>query len=190
MDDFDLDGLVSSYEAFNYAFRGYCLKNFRALGLRADFVPNALKLVHQRWQVDCEEWQTEVVEKSPKISYLKTFSLLLHNLCRTPFLESLDNHEYSDLRDEIQIDETIRELSRRELIDGREAVLALDFCFLTLDWIEINRTDRKISYVMPLTEDMRRDLLVYLISGETERKAIYLILKALFLRNTDGGSNN
>jgi hypothetical protein len=81
-----------------------------------------------------------------------------------------------------------REENKKDLIDAREAVLALDFCFLILDAIERSRTDKIGQYVMPLTLDMRHDLLVYLISGERERQAIFLVLKALLLRR--GGSAN
>lgn len=188
MNNKTIDEWLRDYEAFNYAFRHYCFQQFQAFGVKADFVPDALKGIHRQWAEDCQEWQASQVEASEKLSYLKIIALLLHNLCHVPFLGTLSDHEYSkkDFTYAGPRSEFVE--NRRDLIDGREIILAFDYCFLVLDWIERNRTDKVGDYVVRLTSDMRHDFLSYLLSGDRERKAIYLILKALFLR--DGGATN
>jgi hypothetical protein len=79
--------------------------------------------------------------------------------------------------------------ARLDLVDAREALLALDFVLLVINWFEHNRTDRSEPYRQPLTEDMRHDMLSYLINDETSPKSLYLILKAMHLRHGSGSAN-
>ncbi len=186
-----IDLWLEDYDEFNQDFRRNCFKLFQAFGLSADFIPNALKGVHQQWVDDHRDWMANQVDKSERLSHLKIISLLLYNLCKIPFLGNMKNHDYSASQEFFaKATGESYEKNRRDIIDGREIVISFDFCFMFLDAIERNRRDRDDQYVMPLTEDMRHDFIVYLTSKEPEREAVYLIFKALFLRKMNKGSHN
>jgi hypothetical protein len=72
--------------------------------------------------------------------------------------------------------------ARKDLIAAREVVLALDFCLAVISWYESNRIDRSEVFVFRLTPELRHDILSYLVSRQTDPKAIYLFLEALFVR--------
>ncbi|MFC3207209.1 hypothetical protein [Aquamicrobium soli] len=191
IDERKLDEWLNSYEEFNYAFRAFCFAHFRVHNVHADFVPNVIRQVHEQWVSDNNQWLTEEAdEATTTLSHVKILSLLLYNLSSESFLGNLYNHDY-DEEEKYTFKGTDQQKyeARRDLIDGRESVLAMDFCIMIIDWFERNRIDRFEPYRQRLTKDMRHDLLNYLLSGACERKALYLILKALYLRSGGGHAN-
>jgi len=182
----------SDYDEFNYAFRKYCFLQFRAYGVKAEFVPNVTKEIHTGWVDSCQRWLTkETDDTTQKLSYLKRASLLLNSMVSLQFLGNFAEHEYDEeAKVEFRGPTDLYTSSRQDLIDARDIVLALDFVLNIIHYFEENRIDRAEPFRLRLTVDMRHDLIGYLISGKTDEKAIYLILKALYLRHSAGGSAN
>lgn len=186
-----LDEWLADYEAFNYAFREFCFANFRVHEIRADFVPNVTRQIHEQWVLDNQNWLDEESDtETTHLSHVKILSLLLYNLNSEPFLGNIFEHEYDEIpKYEFKGTGEQKAAAKKDLIDGRESVLAMDFCVMIIDWFERNRTDRSIPYRQPMTIDMRHDLLNYLLVGGADRKGLYLILKAIYLRPSGGGGS-
>jgi len=182
----------ADYDEFNYAFRKYCFLQFRAYAIHADFVPNVTRQIHTMWLESCQRWlNKETDAHTHKLSYLKRASLLLNALVSLQFLGNVIEHEYNeDVKVVFHGPPELYASSRQDLIDAREIVLALDFVLNIIHYFEQNRIDRAEEFRPRLTVDMRHDLIGYLLSGNTEEKAVYLILKALYLRHSTGGSAN
>lgn len=188
---FTLDEWLNDYDSFNYAFRGFCIMHFKVHSLHADFVPNVTRQIHEQWVADVNRWLSdETDEKTVTLSHLKVLSILLYNLNIESCIGNMYDHEYQE--DDVYIfagtDEQKHD-ARRDLIDGRHASLSLDFCIMAVDWFERNRDDCTIPFKQPLTADMRHDLINYLVGGNVDLKALYLILKALYLRHGNGSAN-
>ncbi|KEQ07024.1 hypothetical protein [Pseudorhizobium pelagicum] len=186
------DAWQADYDEFNYAFRNYCFLQFRAYSIHADFVPNVTRQIHAMWIESCQRWlNKETDAHTRKLSYLKRASLLLHALVSLQFIGNVGEHEYNEEEKVIfRGPPEAYASSRQDLIDAREIVLALDFVLNIIHYFELNRIDRAEEFRPRLTVDMRHDLIGYLLSGRAEEKAIYLILKALYLRHSSGGSAN
>lgn len=182
----------ADYSEFNYAFRHYCFLQFRAYGIHAEFVPNVTRQIHDMWVESCHRWLTnETDEKTHKLSYLKRASLLLNALVSLQFLGNFVDHEYQEeAKVTVKGSKELYSSSRQDLIDAREVVLSLDFVLNIIHYFEENRIDRAEEFRPRLTVDMRHDLISYLLSGKTDEKAIYLILKGIYLRHSVGGSAN
>lgn len=182
----------TDFEEFNLSFRRYCFLQFRAYELRADFVPNVMQQIHSQWVAECDRWlDDETHPDTTKLSYLKRAALLLHNLVSIQFLGNMVDHEYDeDPKVYFRGTDEQRRSGRLDIIDAREAMISLDFVLLIIHYFESNRNDRVEAFKMPLTIDMRHDLISYLLSGTVDNKALYLILKALYLRHSSGGKAN
>jgi len=74
--------------------------------------------------------------------------------------------------------------ARDDLVAARDVVLAFDFCLAVICWYEENRIDRKELFVLRLKLELRHDILSYLVSRQTDPKAVYLILESLFIRTS------
>ncbi|SUB02940.1 Uncharacterised protein [Pannonibacter phragmitetus] len=190
--DKTLDIWMADFDSFNYEFRRFCLTQFRIHGIEVNFVPNVLKQIHDQWIADHQSWlENETDDQTKQLSHVKICALLLANLVSEPFLGNFYPHTYTDAPDHrFNGNAKQKEKAKRDLIDGREISLSLDFVILVIDWHERYRTDREQEYKQPLTEDMRHDLINYLIGNSSEKKAIYLILKALYLRPNGNGKSN
>lgn len=187
-----LDTWLNDYESFNYAFREFCNAHFRIHNLHAEFIPNVTRQIHKQWCEDHALWLAQEAHENTKyLSHVKICALLLANLIAEPFLGNFFDHDYneepiyhfrgtSDQKDK----------AKRDLVDGREVSLSLDFVIIIVDWHERYRVDRNSPFVQPLTEDMRHDLMNLLIGGVVDKKSLYLILKALYLRPNGGGKAN
>jgi hypothetical protein len=184
---------LSDFDSFNYEFRRFCFQIGQAFGLDLQFDGNTLRLVHQKWHDDCENWRTQHFPGEPAaaLSHIKVSALLLHHLSAAPFFSAVYDHEYtSDLNytfcgSPAQYDE-----ARSELIAAREAILSFDFCLAIICWYEERRIDREQAYTFRMTRDLRHDMISYLVSRKTDPKALYLILKALFIRFPKRGVAN
>lgn len=182
----------SDYGEFNRAFRFHCFMQFRVFGVHADFVPTITQQIHEQWNTECNRWLAEETSDSTdKLSYLKRASLLLHSLISLTFLGNMKAYEYKETP-LVTFRGTNDQFTsaKRDLIDGREIILSLDFVLNIIHYFESNRVDRVEDFRIPLTEDMRHDLINYLFSDSVDNKALYLILKALYLRSPSGGSAN
>ncbi|MQX37929.1 hypothetical protein [Roseospira navarrensis] len=180
------------FDDFNYGFRSYCFQQFRVYSIHVDFVPGALQQIHRRWVERCEVWlNQETHPTTKKLSHIKRAALLLHALTSIQFLGNFQEHEY-DEEQKYDFRGTADQFnqSKQDLIDAREAVLALDFVLNIIHYFESNRIDREEPFSVRLTMDMRHDILSYILSGEPQEKALYLILKALYLRHTRAGAAN
>ncbi|WP_439572771.1 hypothetical protein [Phreatobacter sp.] len=191
-DEDSLDAWLGDYEEFNHAFRGFCFANFKVFGVKADFVPNVTRRIHERWVADHDRWiQDETSAATTKLSHVKIAALLLFALTSEPFIGNMYDHEYQEEEKyKFRGTEAQFEAARQDLIDGREVLLAFDFAIIVINWFEQNRVDRAIPFRQPLTADMRHDILSYLLNGSPDPKALYLILKAMYLRPAEGGAHN
>lgn len=187
-----LDEWLSDYDSFNYAFREFCIAHLKVHSLHAEFVPNVTRQIHAQWVADHSEWlDNETDEHTKQLSHVKICALLLYNLTSEPFFGNMFEHNYDEEVPYIfRGTDQEKASARQDLIDGREKILALDFCFLIINWYEKNRIDRALPYRQPLTPDMRHDLISYLLTGSVDRKSLYLILKGIYLRPSAGGSAN
>lgn len=174
----------SDYDAFNYAFKRFCFQIAQAFSLDVQFDSNALKLVHEKWAADCEIWRTQHFPgETAALSHIKVAALLLHNLSISPYIGQVKPHQFNSERhysfsgSAAQLEE-----AKADLVAARDVVLALDFCLSVICWYEENRIDRVEAFVFRMTPDLRHDVLSYLVSRQTDPKALYLILKALFIR--------
>jgi hypothetical protein len=186
-----LDAWRDDLDAFAYDFKRFCFENFRLHGLRATFIPKVLDQIHERWRSTCQQWlEADVDDRTQRLSHVKICGILLYCLVKEPFLGNLYDHVYTDeATHSFAGTQAQQQAARQDLVDAREAVLALDFVLLVINWFEHNRTDRSEPYRQPLTDDMRHDLLSYLITDETSPKSLYLILKAMYLRPGNGAAN-
>lgn len=137
---------------------------------------------------DCEVWRTQhFPNETDALSHTKVVALLLHNLALAPYISRLAEHEYQNDLD-YRFSGTSNQYveARKDLIAAREVILALDFCLAVIACYESNRIDRKETFVFRLTPELRHDILSYLVSRQTDPKAIYLFLEALFIRTAIG----
>lgn len=178
-----LDEWLSDFEAFNYDFRRFCFTQFRVFELDATFVPNVLKQIHGQWVADCSDWlESEASKGTKQLSHTKILSLLLYNLISESFLGNMHNYKYDEKsKYSFAGTEEQKAKARQDLVDAREAALALDFCTMTIAWHEINKKVRLTPFKNPMAFDIRHDLIGYLLSGTADKKALYLIMHALFL---------
>ncbi|UQR61632.1 hypothetical protein LRP30_33140 [Bradyrhizobium sp. C-145] len=178
---------LSDYDSFAYAFKRYCFQITRALSLAIDFDSNTLKLVHEKWSADCEIWRTQhFPQDTEALSHAKVGALLLYNLALNPYISTVRLHDFNEeLQYRFTGNAAQLEAARADLIAAREVVLAFDFCLAVICWYEENRVDRKELFVLRLTPELRHDILSYLVSRQTDPKAIYLILECLFIRSSN-----
>jgi hypothetical protein len=171
-------------EGFCYSFKRYCFSIAQAFGLDITFDSNSLKLAHQKWASDCEIWRTQhFPNETDALSHTKVVALLLHNLAPAPYISRVVDHEFTnDLDYQFCGSEPQYIEARKDLIAARDVVLALDFCLAVIAWYEGNRIDRKEQFAFRLTPDLRHDILSYLVARQTDPKAVYLFLEALFIR--------
>lgn len=180
------------YECFNNDLRYFCVMQFRAYGVHADFVPNVTRQIHAQWVEACAKWlSVETSHQTSKLSHLKKASLLLYSLTSIQFLGNFEDYEYDEVpKVTYRGSKATYETSRQDLIDAREIILSLDYVLNVIHYFELNRVDRIEEFKSPLTADMRHDLIAYFINGSPDPKALYLILKALYLRHSAGGAAN
>lgn len=179
-----IDEWLNDYEAFNHDFRSFCGMHFRVHEIHSEFIPEVLKQIHAQWKKDHDSWlEDEMGDGTIALSQTKICALLLYNLVSEAFLGNVFPHEYQEENKyTFRGTDEQKEQAKADLLDAREASLALDFIILTINWIEQNRIDRATEFRQPLTPGMRHDLLSFLLHGRRDRKAIYLILEALYLR--------
>jgi hypothetical protein len=183
---------LSDYGSFNYEFRRFCFQIGQAFSLDLQFDGNQLKLAHGKWHDDCEDWRTHHFPgQATAISHVKMAALLLHHLSATPFFSGVYDHAFSSNPDYRFVGTPAQfEEAKAELVAAREAILSLDFCLSIICWYEERRIDREQAYEFRMTRDLRHDIISYLVSRNTDPKALYLILKALFIRSPKRGVAN
>lgn len=187
-----LDTWLADFEAFNYDFKRHFFETFQAVGVAAVFDDEVLKQAHTNWVSSVESWlRDHSDENTASLSAMKSASLLLFCLCEKSILTSAELHEYASVPSTVFTgsDEDKQMVIDDILIDG-QYTLPFDFCILIIDWYERNRDDRETEYRQPLTFDMRHDILTYLRIEEVQKRALYLILKGVYLRPNNGGSKN
>jgi hypothetical protein len=175
---------LSDYDSFSYEFKRFVFQITQAFGLLCRFDENTLKLVHEKWNEDCEIWRTQHFDgEADALSHIKLSALLLHHLSASPYISGLFKHDYtSDLHYQFSGTTEQLEEAKQDVVSAREAIFSLDFCISVICWYEERRIDRIEPHIFRMTPDLRHDIISYLVSRNTDQKAIYLILKALFIR--------
>lgn len=176
---------LSDYESFSYDFKRFCFQIGQAFGLSLEFDSNTLQLAHQKWNEDSEIWRTQhFPNEASALSHIKLIALLLHHLSASPFFSAVYEHQFENQPDySFAGSEKQYAEARAELIAAREAILSLDFCLSIICWYEERRIDREQPFEFRMTRDLRHDVISHLVSRQTDPKALYLILKALFIRS-------
>lgn len=177
---------LTDYESFAYDFKRTCFVTCQALGLDCRFDEAALKLVHDKWVEACEAWRTEhFPEEADALSHLKVIALLLYHLSLSPYISAVYNHSFgNDLYYSFSGTDEEKLEARDEIVAAREVILALDFCISVAVWYEERRIDRASPFDNRMTRDLRHDIISYLVSRQGDSKGLYLVLKALFIRDS------
>lgn len=179
-----LDEWLESFDSFEYALNFYT-KNFaKAFGLYFDSDRAFLEVAHRNWRAECELWEkTLLMPNSNGLSHLKTVAILLHSLIAQDWVLKLREFDGGD-RDGFDFtgNDAEREETRKDINGGGGRFLGFTFVIAVIDWYEAGRTDKVEAFVPRITDDLAHDLMVYLSSGKADAVAIFLILKALYVR--------
>jgi hypothetical protein len=169
-------------------------QHFIAQSVGYNIHPNseALKQAHSSWRKCCAEWRNGwMADANKPLSLMKVLAILLHELCRTKWIRTLEEFDEENAPLPFAGTEEEKEEVRRDIAAGREAYLALQFVTVIINWFEKGRTDRIQEFEFRMTLDLSHDITVYLASNQREPVAIYLILKALYTRDpTPDAPNN
>ncbi|WP_127088730.1 hypothetical protein [Aquabacter cavernae] len=179
-----LDNWISDFSAFRGDFLRACTITSQAIGYSFKFNQSHLEIAHENWKAGVDRWEaTYVMKDSNGLSHLKIMALLLVNLASIEWLEELYEFDAESVRDfEFSGSKNDLEETRKDLAAGRGTFLAFEFCIMVLNWFENARIDRVSNFEFRLTEDLRHDILVYLLSERRDDMAVFLMLKALYVR--------
>jgi hypothetical protein len=181
-----LDRWAQSFDDFRLDFLHYCHPLTKAGGYSFTFNQSVMKAAHERWVEACSTWEKAfIMPNSQGLSHLKMMALLLHALSCEEWVRELCDFD-SELERDGHVftgDEDDLEEFRRDINAGRGTYLAFQFCTQVINWFENGRIDRKQPFEVRLTNDLEHDFMVYLLSERREPMAIFLILKALYVRD-------
>lgn len=178
---------IENFDDFNYDFRRFCNITFQAFDLDVEFIPGALKEIHDEWAEEIESWLEDSCHPDTReLSPVKILAILLEKLASKSFLGNFFNHKYKD-DPGYQFNGTApqKKKAREDLIDNREFQLSFDFVIAVLAYYAENRVENVSSQTIRIGHDFRHDFLVYLHSGKSDAMAIYLIFSGLASRCID-----
>lgn len=179
-----LDQWLESFDDFRVEFLRFAHLVCGVCGYTYKFDQEALKIAHASWRSNCEVWEkTYVMPDSKGLSHLKILSLLLWDLSRVEWMTALFNANLQFRELEFGGTTVEREEVRHDINAGRGTYIAFQFVIKTLNAFETGRTDRVQEFEFRLTNDLMHDIMVYLLSERRDDMAIFLILKALYVRD-------
>jgi len=180
-----LDEWTASYDALFRALMQYAQPLTKACGYSFEYDSHALRAAHADWVSDCQSWHsTRLMPDSNGLSHLKMLALLIHHLAQAPWVSNLFEFDIEGTREyEFNGPEEIRLEVRKDINAGRGAYLGYQFCIFVINFFERWRIDKQQEFVFRMTDDMEHNLLVYILSDSRDPIAIYLILKALYIRD-------
>jgi len=175
-----------SFEVFETDFERFCQILAARAGLSFEVNSNALRSVHSDWIQECEHWVScgKMPEDTNELSHFKTVAILLRHLCQNPFVtynESQLNEAWREFYGEIK---TVSESVQKKILHGQHQYIGWLMMHNLLCGIEQHREDKKTQFVSRITDDFETDFTSFLISGlYTTSDALYMVIKALFLRD-------
>lgn len=183
-----LDEWLTEYDAFFRALMTFSQPVTKCCGYSFEYDSAALHAIHDAWKSECEVWQrTILMPDSNGLSHIKMLAILMYLLAKVPWLTKLDEFDFEASRDaeryEFNGSAGERENARKDINAGHGAYLGYQFAMAVINWFEVGRIDKRQPYVFRMTHDMEHDILVYLLSERRDPMAIFLVLKALFLRD-------
>jgi hypothetical protein len=179
-----LDEWREDRDTFRLALLTQCLTLAKSVGLYFDFDQSALHDAHSKWASRCHEWEAaHLAESSNGLSHLKILAILLTELAGPDWVREPRNYEIQDRDWEFSGPPALRAQIRQLIIDGEGAWLAVHFVTQIVNGYESSRIDRLGAFEFRMTPALEHDLIVYLKSGHSDAKAVYLILKALYARH-------
>ena len=182
LDSESLDRWLGDFDAFRVDFLTKCHPLCMALGYQLDFDQRQLETAHVAWRASHELWLGHRVEVSTEaLSHIKILGLLLYHLSTVSWVRYL--FEYNGEYHKFNGTPEQRTEAARDLNAGREACLALYFCTQVINAFEQYRTDKSDGFEYRMTKDLEFDLMHYLLGGEKSEIAVFLILKALYVRD-------
>lgn len=182
MDDQCLDRWLNEFDAFRVDFLRVCHPICMALGYQLDFDQRQIETAHVAWRASHEIWKSHrVSEGTDKLSHIKIVALLLFHLSNVNWVRTLyeyngDYHKFNGTPEQ-------RAETAKDLNAGREAFLAFHFSIMIINWFETYRTDKSDPFEYRMSKDLEFDLMHFLIGVEKSEMALFLILKAVYLRD-------
>lgn len=186
-----LDQWVRDYQEFHRALMYFVQPVVKVVGYQIQTDSDALRAAHAAWCANCRLWEeTRLMPNSNGLSHIKMMALLIFALAQFPWIKSLHEFDYEGSADAREYEyngtEQQRQETRRDIAAGRGAFLGYQFAISVIIWFEQGRTDKRGPFLFRMTHDMEHDFLVYLCSEAKDEMAVFLILKALFLRDDVG----
>jgi len=181
-----LDQWLADYEHFRRDFLHFCYFISKGCGYYPHVDFGLLETAHKEWIALYEVWESKyLMGTSNGLSHLKIMALLLFSLAQVEWVKDLEEFDPSDDRREGEYNGTPeeREESRKDINAGRGTFLAFQFVSAILNAFEEARDDRVQPFQHRLTPDLEHDFMVYLLSERREPMAIFLIFKALYVRD-------
>jgi hypothetical protein len=181
-----LDLWKKDFDKFRVEFLEYCHPVTKAGGYYLTFAQSLLSTAHSGWVAECEKWDAGyIMPDSDGLSHLKTLAILLHSLASVEWVTQFEVFDPADERDGHTFEGEKEDYDEfcAALNAGRGTYLAFQFCILIVNWYESARTDRAQEFELRLTHDLEHDFMVYLLSERREPMAIFLFLKALYVRD-------
>lgn len=181
-----LDRWLADFDQFKYDFLKYCKILGKTVGFDVVQDQAALKEAHDSWCARCTLWKDNYVNTSKELSHLKILSILLFQLSHFEWVKDIFewDSDSEDIGWSFRGSASEREELRKDINAGRGTYLAFQFVLRMMSWYETARIDRVPFTGSRITADLEHDILVYLLSERREEMATYLILKALYIRES------
>jgi hypothetical protein len=180
-----LDRWLVSFDDFRYDFLRHCTLLCKVVGYHFEFNQEFLRIAHENWKAECDLWHASRIMDSERLSHLKIGAILLHELARVDWIRNLYEHDPSTELLEFEFAGTAKECEeiRKDINAGRGTFLAFQFVVQVINWFEQARTDRHQAFIFRMASDLEHDIMVYLLSEYRNAMAIFLIFKALYVRD-------
>jgi hypothetical protein len=181
-----LDQWLASFDDFRYEFLRHCTLLCKVCGYYFDFNQQLLEIAHKNWKAQCDLWQaSRIMKDSSHLSHLKIAAILIQELSDVEWVTNL--YEYDPSSEILNVDfsgtSEEREEVRKDINAGRGTYLGFQFVMQVLNWFEQARIDRAQPFIFRMTSDLEHDIMVYLLSEYRNAMAIFLTLKALYVRD-------
>ena len=176
----------SSFDDFRYDFLSFCHPLTKAGGYYLFFNQALMNTAHSSWVAECERWEAAyIMPDSNGLSHLKTLSILLYCFACVEWVRDFEEFDPESERDGYIFNGSSEDYEefRGALNAGRGTYLVFQFCIQVINWYEAGRIDRRQKFELRLTHDLEHDIMVYLLSERRDPMAIFLFLKALYVRD-------
>lgn len=176
---------MEDFEVFQADFTRYCRQIAEGVGVRIHWDEAKLRDAHKAWCSRCAYWKSERVPSgSDGLSHVKILALLLFQLSEFSWVTVVEACEPTapGLGNPYTGTGADFDLVRADIVDAEGTYLGFQFAINSITTIEREREDRLEPYIFRITPDFEHDILAYMLSEARDEFALYLMLKALFVR--------